>query len=63
MASELEITVTKDGEVKIRVKGVAGPGCEDLTKGIEQAMGTVVSREKTGEYFVETEQSEIKVGR
>lgn len=63
MPQELEIKVTKDGAVEIKVKGVSGPGCEALTKDIEDALGTVTSREKTGEYFQETEQTSIKVGR
>ncbi len=63
MPAELEITVTKDGDVKIRVKGVAGPACEALTKDIENAIGVVTEREKTGEFFQATEQETIKIGR
>ena len=63
MPAELQITVTPDGEVKIQVKGVPGPACEALTKEIEDALGVVKARERTGEFFQTTEQDTVKVGR
>lgn len=61
---ELEITITPDGEVKIEVKGVKGSSCVDLTKDIEEALGTVKARENTSEFYQqETQQGQrIKLG-
>lgn len=63
MAQELEIRVTAEGKVEIRVKGAPGPACEALTKEIEEALGVVIDRQKTSEYFLETEQASVKIGR
>lgn len=48
---EIDIEITPDGEVKLTVKGVSGAACLELTRGIEEALGLVVSREKTSEYY------------
>lgn len=48
---ELEITIDDQGNVSIKVVGCAGPSCVDLTKGIEDALGEVVDRQRTGEYY------------
>jgi len=44
----------RTGEMKIEVNGVSGGGCRDLTRGLEERVGTVKSREDTPEAF-ETE--------
>jgi hypothetical protein len=49
---ELEITITPDGEVQVRVKCIKGQSCVDETKFLEEALGdTVESRELTDEYY------------
>ena len=48
---ELEIEISPSGEIQIKVKGVAGEGCIDLTKALEEELGLVVEREKTSEYY------------
>ena len=35
----------------IKVEGVKGGGCANLTKGLEQALGSVQSEAKTDEYY------------
>lgn len=48
---EIEVTIAPDGKVRVRVRGVEGPGCLDLTKSLERYLGgRVVSREHTDEY-------------
>ena len=47
----IKITIDKLGKTKIEVDGVKGQSCEEITKGIEQALGTVTSRKQTGEYY------------
>lgn len=50
---ELEITIDDDGNISIKVIGVDGTKCLELTKEIEAALGDVVAREKTSEYYQE----------
>lgn len=61
---EIEIEITPEGEVKLTVKGVSGQSCVDLTKGIEEALGIVVDRQKTSEYYQDEAVVEdtVKVG-
>ena len=53
---ELEITIDKDGHVKVGVRGVHGDGCLALTKNIENAVGTIDEREYTSEYYEQPEE-------
>mgnify|MGYP001563463363 FL=1 len=49
---ELEITVSPEGEVSVKVKGIAGSGCLAATKFLEDVLGgEVASREHTDEYY------------
>jgi hypothetical protein len=48
---ELDISITPQGEVQIQVKGVAGTRCLDLTKGLEDSLGTVADRQFTSAYY------------
>lgn len=49
---DLEITISPTGEVSFVVKGMAGKGCLDETKFLENALGNAVtSREMTSEYY------------
>jgi uncharacterized protein GlcG (DUF336 family) len=56
----VEITIDRSGGVSFQVKGVKGASCLDLTDALEKALGTVVSRERTGEYY-ETAQVQATV--
>jgi acylphosphatase len=49
--TEVIVQVKKDGSVQIQVQGHTGPGCLDLTKGIEDALGSVESRECSVEFY------------
>lgn len=49
---ELEITIDPEGRVSIKVKGVAGKGCTELTKPLEDALGSdIESRTYTSDYY------------
>lgn len=41
-----------DGTVRVAPTGFGGAGCRDATRFIEEALGTVVSREDTPEAFM-----------
>ena len=48
---EIEIVVSADGIVTVEALGVVGTSCTDLTRALEEALGTVESRECKVEYF------------
>jgi hypothetical protein len=63
---ELEITITPDGAVSVRVKCVKGQSCVDESKFLEDALGGAVqSRELTSEYYepVVPVSGTVKTGR
>lgn len=47
----MRIKVKADGEVTIRVKNVAGPGCKNVSKAIVKALGTVIEDKKTSDFY------------
>ena len=48
---ELEIAIDSEGKVSIKVKGVKGPKCVELTRPLEEALGEIEDRIYTGEYY------------
>jgi hypothetical protein len=55
---EIEFIIRPDGTVEERVIGVAGPECEQITAGIEQALGTISHREHSSGYFSQGQSAE-----
>ena len=52
MAKLIEITVSPQGDVKVRTKGFAGRSCVDASREIEQALGEpLCSATRTAEYY------------
>jgi hypothetical protein len=56
---ELEITIDDDGNVSIKVLGVGGPDCLKLTKEIEEALGVVIDRQRTSEFYQEEKKTQV----
>ncbi|WP_028973402.1 DUF2997 domain-containing protein [Spirochaeta cellobiosiphila] len=52
---ELEVTISETGEVELTVKGVNGPQCLRITKELEEALGLVSDRQKTSDYYKESD--------
>jgi len=49
---EIEITIDKDGRVSLRVIGVKGESCVELTKKLERVLGNEIeNREMTPEAY------------
>jgi len=49
-AQEIEVTITKNGQVQVHVLGAKGTTCLELTQGLENALGgQVLSRQLTPE--------------
>jgi hypothetical protein len=59
--TELEITIGPDGVVRIKTHGLKGQACIVETKDLEEALGTVKSREKTREFYVGKEKAKTGV--
>jgi hypothetical protein len=57
---EIEVTIGKDGQVQVQVRGVKGKKCLELTKELEEALGgEVLARVMTPEAVEEETQQDI----
>ena len=64
MKYEIDIDIREDGTVGFGVKGAKGKKCKELTKFLEEALGDVLTQEKTSEFYEEEvvlEKDQIKV--
>ena len=52
---EIEVTISPEGKAFVKVTGVAGTGCVELARGIEEALGTTKRIDYTAEYYQATE--------
>lgn len=64
MAGSCEIVIDKQGNVEMKAQGFKGKACEQFTKEIEEALGTVSDRKKTPEgYLTDKTGAKLSVGR
>ena len=49
--AEIEIVVSADGIVTVEALGVVGASCLDLTRALEEALGSVESRECKVQFY------------
>jgi hypothetical protein len=56
---ELEITIGDDGKIAIKVIGAQGKECLEMTKALEEALGLVVDRQKTSDFYVEAPKTQV----
>lgn len=49
--SEIVIDIAPTGQVTVEGRNFAGAECEQLTKGIEEALGETVQKERKPEYY------------
>ena len=47
----IEITVSPAGEVSVQTKGIAGPGCREASRFIEQALGEKAAEQLTADFY------------
>ncbi len=52
--AELQIVISPEGHIQIEVQGVQGNACMDLTRTLEEALGSVEDRQYKPEYYVNT---------
>lgn len=48
---EVEITISKTGEVKVHVKGVKGKACLAYAKWLAELVGKIRNQQLTSEYY------------
>jgi len=53
---EFEVTIGKDGEVKLHVMGYKGRACLDAVKMFEQIVGEMKEQRETSEFYEPEEQ-------
>ena len=56
---ELQIMIGKDGKIELKVQGVNGPECIKTTDFLTDNLGTVLSQEKTSDYYKEKQNENI----
>jgi hypothetical protein len=49
--AEIEVVISPDGEVRLETRGLRGQACVAETKDLLPALGRVLHREKTREYY------------
>ena len=47
----IQITISPDGEVQMKVQGAQGGRCKALTAGLEKSLGTPSKRTLTAEFY------------
>jgi hypothetical protein len=51
----ITLTIDNKGGIKIAVDGLKGAACKDVTKTLENALGTVRDDTKTSEYYQQSQ--------
>ena len=52
---EVEFTIDSEtGELRMHVKGVVGPACDDVAKVAKELLGDPIREERTAEYRLKT---------
>ena len=57
---DVEITISRTGDVKVHIEGVKGKACLDAVAPFEQTVGQVVRRELTSEYYEQEAASNLQ---
>jgi hypothetical protein len=58
---DIEITITKTGEVKAHIKGVKGKGCGSYKKLLADIVGKIKQEQATSEYYEPEEKNRIDI--
>jgi len=56
---DIEITISKTGEVRVHVKGAKGKSCMEYAKWLTQLIGTVKDQKVTSEYYEPEQKARI----
>jgi hypothetical protein len=56
---EIELFISEEGELKVHIKGVKGPGCLKILESLAQQIGTEKERTLTSEYYETEKEKDI----
>lgn len=48
---EIELFISDDGDLKVHIKGMKGPGCLKVLEALTSEIGSEKERTLTGEYY------------
>ena len=48
--AELVIKIKQDGQTSMEVNGMSGPSCHDVTRDLENALGSILESKRKPEY-------------
>ncbi len=48
---EIELFISEDGELKVHIKGVKGPGCLKTLDALAKEIGIIKEKKLTSEYY------------
>lgn len=51
MQRQIVVSISPQGEVEVKVVGVAGPSCREMTQQLEADLGEKVSDRTTSEFY------------
>lgn len=52
---EIELFISEDGQLKVHIKGIKGPGCLKVLDSLSKDIGILKNKELTGEYYEKPE--------
>ena len=58
---EVEITISKSGEVRVHVNGVKGKGCLEYAEWLAEVVGKVKDRQLTSEFYEPDTKAKIEL--
>ncbi len=58
---EVEIVISKTGQVKVHVKGVKGKGCLEYAQWLSKVVGKISDQKLTSEYYEPEVKSKINL--
>ena len=58
---EVEIVISKTGEVKVHIKGVKGRGCLEYAQWLSKTVGKISDQKLTSEYYEPEVKSKINL--
>lgn len=58
---DVEIIITKSGEVKVHVKGVKGKGCMEYAEWLADIVGKIKDKQLTSEYYEPETKAKIQL--
>lgn len=61
MMEQIVVTIDTGAEVTVEVKGHAGPGCQQLTKALETALGET-TKDRTTHEFQQHQRASVRTG-